>query len=92
MNVTVSKIAIASTRLSHFLFINHRKLSKPTIPKDVKRPSPDITYLYPHLLYLKVIINNQRLILHIIHDDNKFVIANLPKAGVAITSTIAHTK
>ena len=47
-------------------------------------------HLFPHLLYLRVITNNQRLILRIAHDDNEFVIANLPKAGVAITSTYTH--
>lgn len=41
MNVTVNKIAIASPRLSHFLFINHRKLLKPIISKDVKGSSTD---------------------------------------------------
>ena len=47
-------------------------------------------HLFPHLLYLRVITNNQRLILRVAHDDNEFVIANLPKAGVAITFIYTH--
>jgi hypothetical protein len=37
----VNKIAIATPGLSHLLLINHRKLSKSIILKDVKGPSPD---------------------------------------------------
>jgi hypothetical protein len=47
----VDKIAIATPGLSHLLFINHRKVSKSTIPKDVKGPSPDTICLIKILLF-----------------------------------------
>ncbi len=50
MNVTVNKIAIATPGLSHLLFINHRKLLKSTISKDVKGPSLNIFCLIKILL------------------------------------------
>ena len=47
----MDKIAIAIPGLSHLLFINHWKLSKSTISKDVKGPSPDTICLIKILLF-----------------------------------------